>query len=278
MKTQKLHFTIEGQWLTHFCRRRWADEDEPFHAIQVLESGFPMFGLGTIMSILTGKKQLVGDSTKGVLLQDDTATKSDLGNELSFAAVMKKTIDRAIKDQVDKKMEPVYRRFMHAIEETEEAIESCDRNMLNRIQKRASVDAAKAAAYQTDELLDRASLMRYGDRNAQIMFQYWESMGAELKGEPGPLKGNLCGWLRPDGTFYPCAYFQHDALSVALKAKNGDELLQKGWVKIQEKTQGLIKKPADFYWMKKPTQAQIDKLWDWCQANNREFPKEQFDE
>lgn len=268
MTVTKMHFVIGGEWLTEFSRTRWADEGAPFHAVRVLESGFPMFGLNTIMKILTGSLKLTGDSTEGLLLVEDNANKSRQGNPLSFSAIMNVLLEDRLKKISADMLRPIITRYCDAVE----------RDEMNKIGYR---ELRKMSA-QLQEAVDQkppvgmASLLGT-DENVNFMMDFMSAQSAPIEAKIGPVKDNWCGWIKPNGDFYPCRYYQHDPLAVELGFANGDEMLKRGWMKIQEKNQGIIKKPADFYWEKKPSQKQIDKLWDWCQANNRTFPQGDID-
>jgi len=276
--TRKLYFTIHGEWLTNFCRSRWADEDEPFHAVKVLTSAFPEFSMQRIFQILTGSLKLAGKSSgpdSDMHLEDDNVTVSEHGNLLSFSDVMSKTLTRMIDKAAEKRLAEPLRLLSIAIEEEDERRR--DQRVRMAIQfADQSVAEPKLDSFRIGGALVPREILK--DPNAMFFMQYMGATAETVKPEPGPLKGNWCGWIKKDGVFFPCKYFQHDALADALGYKNGDEMLKQGWVKVQEANQGLIKKPADLYWHTKPTQSQIDTIWDWCKDNNREFPKDQLDE
>lgn len=42
------------------------------------------------------------------------------------------------------------------------------------------------------------------------------------------------GWLAPDGTFYGCAYYDHENVAYYVLKSSSMELEEKGWVKIYE--------------------------------------------
>lgn len=75
---------------------------------------------------------------------------------------------------------------------------------------------------------------------------------------------NTCGWVSTEGTFYGCAYGQHDALAnkicrdiLRLSTRNGTvELENRKWIKVTNR--GII----HHYIKQNLTQAQVDTLGD----------------
>ena len=87
--------------------------------------------------------------------------------------------------------------------------------------------------------------------------------------DPDPTHTSPYGWLLPDGKLYPCEYWEHDWLVSAL-GKTVHEAERDGWVRLgYSKAMDLPVIGSH----EELTQAQIDSLWDWCEANHCPFPE-----
>ena len=81
------------------------------------------------------------------------------------------------------------------------------------------------------------------------------------------------GWLSPDGKFYACEYSGHENLAADL-GKGGKELEALGWIHIS--MGGLMGPPIRALMRnteKEVTQAQINKIFDYCEATKMELPE-----
>jgi hypothetical protein len=82
---------------------------------------------------------------------------------------------------------------------------------------------------------------------------------------PQPKITSNNGWLSPDGTFYPCNYSGHNDLADEL-CHGPTQIEQLGWVKIccfKLLTDSGQPENTALPGTKPPTQAQIDRIFDW---------------
>ena len=76
-----------------------------------------------------------------------------------------------------------------------------------------------------------------------------------------------CGWLSPEGKFYPCEYGGHVSLAYDLCGDGSErELEQLNWIKVQN---GKFHR-VDYD--KPPTQRQRNLVFDWSQAKGVKMP------
>lgn len=88
---------------------------------------------------------------------------------------------------------------------------------------------------------------------------------------PDPTYEFQSGWMSRDGVFYPCEFFEHEALAYALqdagvipraKHKNPELTMEDlGWLHIGALSASIYKKKA--------SQAQLDAFFDLCKKHNR---------
>lgn len=77
-----------------------------------------------------------------------------------------------------------------------------------------------------------------------------------------------CGWLSPEGIYYPCGYMEHESIAWTIYAilwndfGGGRELIWKGWAQISD---GYIQYEYPF------TQRQLDVLFDLSQVATGEL-------
>lgn len=86
------------------------------------------------------------------------------------------------------------------------------------------------------------------------------------------------GLLSPDGKLYKCEYWGHDDLIYDLGLKHSYHgIQQKGWVVLRHI---WIGDEDRMYWNtdSELTQKQLDVIWDYCQENGKDFPRELKDE
>ena len=88
---------------------------------------------------------------------------------------------------------------------------------------------------------------------------------------PTDIKKHDNGWLSPDGKFYACNYSGHEKLAVEL-GKGGKELEALGWIHISFGGIGSIIRAIMKNTEKDATQAQINRVFDYCEATKCELP------
>lgn len=93
------------------------------------------------------------------------------------------------------------------------------------------------------------------------------------------------GWLAPDGKFYPCeGAWEHYNYACALlkqfypnvseqidrdfRAREDDALQERGWIRVG----ATLSYNFGFVIWVKPTQRQIDVIWDYCKARKAHLP------
>lgn len=98
-------------------------------------------------------------------------------------------------------------------------------------------------------------------------------------------KRHPVGWLSPQGDYYPCATSaQHYELAYALlnrlhpcvakrvqdsfRAREDDALQERGWIRVG----AMMSYNFGFIIWRKPTQKQVDVIWDYCAATKNKMP------
>lgn len=234
-----LCFHIHGEDFTRLVRSMWADEQEPERALRVLEGGLPDMGFEDRLSVLTGRKKLVGDSRDGGLgLEKDSATKSPHGNLLTIESVI-----GAFRSQIDS-LEENQRTVLDAWREEEGAKER--QRIREEVEIRKELQEERVARMQ--EEADNAE-PREPPKGAR-----------KITGQSG--------WLSPDGKFYACGYMEHISMADELNRNEGT-LEELGWIKIQG---GTAISPGGFRRDLPATQSQVDLLFDWYTARGEELP------
>ena len=239
MKEGTVCFHIHGEDFTRLVRSLWADEQAPERALRILEAGLPDMGFEDRLSVLTGRKKLVGDSRDGGLgLEEDSTAQSPHGNALSVEAVIGS-----------------FRSQIHDLKARE-------RTLLDSWREE---EAEKERERLEEELETQKELQE--ERVAQMQE---EADRAEPR-KPPKYKRSITGqsgWLSPKGKFYPCGYMEHISMAGRL-GKNELDLEERGWVKIQN---GTAFRPGGLRHDLPATQRQIDLLFDWCTARGEELP------
>lgn len=234
-----LCFRIHGEDFTRLVRSMWADEQEPERALRILEGGLPDMGFEDRLSVLTGRKKLVGDSRDGGLgLEKDSATKSPHGNLLTIESVI-----GAFRSQIDS-LEENQRMVLDARREDEAEDER--QRIREEVEIRKELQEERVARMQ--EEADKAKPRKPPKFKRSITGQ--------------------SGWLSPDGKFYPCGYMEHISIAHRLNRNEGT-LEELGWIKIQS---GWAISPGGLHHDLPATQSQIDLLFDWYTARGEELP------
>jgi len=261
--TQKyLQFGIDGEWFTNLVRSLWADEGEPDKALRIMKSAFPDAPESFIIDILTGKKKLMGDSREELLVGPDDTKKSACGNDMSVEAVFSK-----MHRKLEKETEDLANVCQMAAGDT---VFVASRRGRVEIPQRLSKEHKFKSCSSLKNEFDLDSIPH---REAPVMGKsegFWPSKDDE---ERTPLAGSneitsSTGWLSPEGTFYGCAYMGHIELAHDI-GEDEIHLEKKGWVKLQNNDLTW-----DFFGHFRPTQPQIDHLFDWFKKQNKPLPKD----
>lgn len=98
-------------------------------------------------------------------------------------------------------------------------------------------------------------------------------------------KRHPVGWLSPSGEYYPCeSAASHYSMACAIldkfhpriakrvflsfKAREDGALQERGWIRIG----AMVSYNYGFVIWRKPTQKQLDVIWDYCQATKCKMP------
>lgn len=297
---ETLHFSIDGEWLTERVRDLWVEEEFE-KAFEILDC---MIGLRDESKelICIGKKKMVGVNSVNVV--DDDVTEH-LGiplrpmRETLHMLKQREAEARQRRQDEDAATLVMYentgycvvgspwgrlkapshvckripgragmclkisfgefeRRFPGLVElAKEEAITSCEfwANRNKQLDKQAARESKKTVAEVAEELVPGSGAL-------------YESID---KPERGTCKDRN-GWLLPDGKFYKCKYYQHDALADAL-GKEVSEIESK-WIRVQHPADvklpmAISGGPFNFGTRRRPpTKRQVTFMWDYCQHHD----------
>lgn len=290
-KRKECVFTVTGEFLTEISRQLWADERQPEKAIRLLLEGLHGIGMEQVFCILTGSKKLVGDSSDpdGIELVDDDAKVSVNGFPLDLPALIGQF--RAREDKLEDEVQ-FFSRQTELVPSPKGLVEVPRRKTKvyhkttgPRRGLREDVDLEKiphrecTPRIKKEHMLRPESQMKRKELGLEPGPEGYNALGVPydmLKDQerppspPPPAEREISGdngWLSPEGKFYRCAYSEH----VSLASRLGfDELkLERlGWLKIQD---GRVVYPIDAG-EHKPTQAQLDLLFDWYRGRGKTLP------
>ena len=238
-RTEVFTFSITGDYLTQLARNWWA-EREGGKAIRTLRAAFPDMDECLMHKICTGHLKLTGTSADpdGLELVDDDSTEDDRGLHLF-----------SLDEMFDPQPLP------------EPRVVVVDKEEHEQLQIATAIGQGHGYANPYEGVFDSIS-----SDTAELMDRLNEKDDVDPRPEPNQDTSAQHGWLAPTGEFYPCRYWQHVALidSLGLKEREAEKL---GWIKLTNSR--LIPGERWYVGEKKPTQKQIDFVWDWCVANGR---------
>ncbi len=286
MTKTKMGFSVEGEWLTEFCRELWTQRDGR-RAIDTLVKSLPGMTEAQAIEICTGKKKLTG--VNNVAFEDDNATKDSYGNPLlSVAEVFgwsKNKIEELttrINDvgaattaiaspwgQLDAPPS-MLRRLKHEIEFSgPEAHAPAD---WDEIEKEYPVEVEAARARQEQQA--RQNLYEVPDHPALAAAR------AAIFDEPVKPKVDAKlesknGWIDTKGKFWPCKYMGHGNLAYALDTS--EKTCELSWVKVSDHLDPACTFPERSDFPRLPdrgvNQAQFNTMEKWCAKHGREMPE-----
>jgi len=297
-------FVVTGEFITNHARNLMK-EGRPDAAMNVLDCLDGM-SAGQKMDVLEGRAKLVGDSSAGITLENDETEMPSL----------KKTVESIVKERDQAKREARWAQELAcgetAIVGSPTGARTIPRSVANLkgngLQAKYAWDdfpqpgcepfsayrhGAKISgpfirpstlADQVEEQLDDLDM-------PQRMKEAIKNKAAELD-QPAPpdvdltyvRKCQASGWLSPDGKFYPCPYWGHENLALALVEEEYDDheghggsiaLERRGWVKFAKSSltdEQLILGFLDRDNKIKPTAGQIRMTVDFCLETGCEFP------
>lgn len=103
--------------------------------------------------------------------------------------------------------------------------------------------------------------------------------GTDKELELDPTMTSKCGWLLPDGRYFACGQYEHIGVAenilqtggLAIEGMNAEKIAEdRGWIKIAVSAFGA---DLGVVCSKKPTQKQLNKLFDFCQNHNKDYEK-----
>jgi len=248
---QAVSFSISGEWLTNQVRSLWAAEGEPLKALLVLRDGLPTMEEQDRLAILIGKKKLVGDNE--VELVDDDATEI-YGEPLSMDAVLQQQDNTAEVEQ----WKDLYQIATYDVVRVASPI-----GMIEIPRWRAS---AYRAGNVTIDDIPYEECAKTAEPNTPWLKKEEEE---DPKPEATDTIDHHSGWLSTEGRFYSCGWMEHLWLLSRL-GQDDLEAEKVGWIKIS----------GQYAWShyhlhgtgRKPTQRQIDMVFDWCVENQHDLP------
>jgi hypothetical protein len=256
-KLKMAHFKITGETFTLLARARYADDGEPGKAVALLEAAFPEMEPAVRMAILTGSKKLVGDE-HGMELEDDHATHTEAGTPLDLT----RTVSH-LRQELDKYRDAA--ADLIAMQTGDTALIGTETGaVLVPRRRERGIHSGKISwkdvhhrAYESNPF----PKLRPGKPESSVPSPPIQS----IKVDPQPKITSNNGWLSPDGTFYPCGYSEHLVLAEAM-CYDPTQIGNSGWVKIcRFEILSESGQPEDtaLPGTHPPTQAQIDRVFDW---------------
>jgi len=254
-------FTVTGEFITNMSRTLWADEDQPEKALNLLRAAFPDMEEADRLCIVTGSKKLTGDSNVGCELESDNVIESQCGNPL--------TLDNML------------RRFREREDESEDLLQLATGQTARMASPHGRVEVPlRRTRIETTEcfrgvcvLKDDVDLEKIPYRKCGMSYKVQVHKAPEAdKPSTRPtvaldsIPANATdGWLSPEGKFYQCGWQEHISLAFDL-GETQNALEQKGWIKLSANEIFEPYRPP-------ATQAQLNRIFDWCRATSRKFPK-----
>jgi len=312
-KSEKICFVVEGEFITNISRTLWADEFEMTKAMNILNC---LEGMTEEIAIriLTGKAKLVGDSTIGVTLEPDNQGKTELGNSLSFAHIIKTLKFRAEKSDLECRCRYEYKNGLVKFRASPWGAiflpECIDRKMTSKVSNGGWTwdDLQRWNLYRDlpkskeelanlqrsilnedwiedrdnaiDECLSKRDKISELPKELGLLDKYVAQQEAQLVLKdipPEPAKDFSAenGWIDPEGRFYTCGMIEHDFLAERMGKKTKD--LEKTYVRVSVNPMSGYRSSLQFVG-RHLTQKQKDAIWDWCQIHNEKCPDWVFGE
>lgn len=263
METTQVHFTIDFDWLTGFIRDLWSEGDYE-HAYRVLDSsGLPELRWADLLAGKIRFSQAPGgiEGCEAIAVPDTWEPILDhchlciypnpykgLMNALSEGLRAKEKREAEWKERIESDNQKVVQ--YESLQATEEGKEKSRQDRLGtRLES------------LTDGLVrQQLETLRVSDR----FYDFHKENGLF----PDVEFNYLYGFITPEGVFYGCPYFAHNALLELLGKADDYQDCPNGWIKISrslaEKHPIVIKKGA-----KKPNKKQIDTLYAWAEKHEQ---------
>lgn len=304
--TRKMHFSIDGEWLTNLVRQVWVEGDMA-KAMHILSEGFPEMPETTRMAIIMGKKKLVG--TDRMTIEDDDCKESCgipiVSMEEQIAAKERKLQEREEALRIREEWEAGETETMSSPWGLIKVPRSmCEKGYRVSGMPYYFIKCRKGEEYS--EAMDRFAEMfpeEVEDAKARTQHcmserrqqDYLRALGmdaANLKASSDAVLRELTrprqapvwdrelhslnGWITPDGKFYGCGFMGHIGLAADMGTTEGE--IERSWVKVQDPQDplALIPREGGLCFMgvhdRTITQAQYDTMFAWCQKHGQKLP------
>lgn len=302
-ETHTVGFQIHGDFITDHCRSL-IEEGKPKNAWLILTEGLPGITTEQAAEVLTGRKKLEGVNDVD-LVDDDAGAESSaefiaqimedaqegirlrklLENFRNMAGLCHKAynpprdyrgnakrgspaglIDEAViknmlgGDQVPNLLMQVFPPFTE--KEFDEYFEKNQDDLYNLVSEVHPWTRTSGA----EDMARRTGLPK------KVVDAVMNPPEPQKKPKTGDIKKEDNGWILPDGKFYPCGFMGHGQLACDLGMANSDRGAEDlGWVRCglseMDGSRNIRIKDG-----KEPTQAQINKIDLYCEANDMELP------
>jgi len=254
-----MNFRITGEYITDMARSLWIDKSKPSALAYLQET---LSGIDEIqaLSILTGKKKLIGDSVEGIdIVNDDTYSKEDIPLSLDYH--LKELENKLGRLEDDRELDACITTVVSdPLIEGGFAVIPKRRGLDFNLGKITLNDMPHYSINQTEIMA-----VRNERRRLNYPLEIIEEIIRNDKRPPPKPTYKITGsdgWLSPDGAFYVCKRFGHVNLAFDMDVE--EHTLEKlGWVKIA----------SDKFFGNIGTQTQIDTIFDRCIELGIKVPK-----
>lgn len=301
-----VHFSIEGEFITDFCRNLWA-EGAFQKSLDILDC---VSGLSfeQQQDILRGTKKLTGvneidlvsdnwgppkgwdypsfaevleRASKFPSLQD---YQHDEGERLAIRAAELYVTD--VSGEESEQIDFLLTRSRTLLGEHESADDLFDAEVerlkgeQGKFIAAANYDAplgSGSSGLTTHEILahhQRIQMELYGfDPSALPDPETVLHRGYNTKPKKASNMSSANGWLLPDGSYYACGGMEHVGVADQVLTEKGETFQdaeqaaeKRGWIKLSKSFTGF-----HCIGFKKPTKKQLNKLWDYAQHHGRDY-------
>jgi hypothetical protein len=273
MISEKLHFTVNFNWLTDFVRSLWA-EGSFRKALTILEDmGIPQH---ESFEIIRGNLKMLQNpkgekGIDGITAKDNW--KPNLPNcelqrypDPEELASIERDRDKYAKIYINQCVSEIYAVLseLHSAIETGNGmlIGNAEEKLLTYPDEAFSIVGIDKNSYE--EHTYKAELLHNAKIQKEIEVEEYVQHQLELDKKPLPAIDttleSIYGWLLPTGDFYPCEWQDHIWLAGKL-GKSEHQAEYEGWIKFTKS--GIYYLAVDM-----PTQKQIDMIFEWCKKHD----------
>jgi hypothetical protein len=304
VETHTVGFQIHGDFITDHCRSL-VEEGKPHNAWLILTDGLPGITIEQAAEVLSGRKKLEGVNDVDLLDDDKSAQAAPefiakLLEDAQEGIRLRKLIEgfRDVAGVCHMAYHPTIGRLGGAKrgspaglidEKVAAALLGGDRipNLLMQIfPKFTEKEWETYWEKNQDDMYELVSEVHPWTRKSaasdlaarsglptKVVEAVLNPPMPQANPKTGDIKKEDNGWILPDGKFYPCGFMGHGQLACDLGIDSADRGAEDlGWVRCglseMDGTRNVrIKRD------KEPTQAQINKVADYCEAHDMELPE-----